>query len=87
VPTTAIPNGERRDSESSRSGGTARVAADGGDLPGASAAVDGGGGNDDGRCGRHARAGNGRQRARDETGWRPKTAFGIRHLLGAIIDK
>ena len=26
---------------------------------------------------RHARAGNGRRRARDETGWRPKTAFGI----------
>ena len=26
---------------------------------------------------RHARAGDGRRRAGDETGWRPKTAFGI----------
>ena len=62
--TTAIANGERRDSKSSRGGGTVRVAgqnsscggrmaraaADGDDLPGTSAAV--GGGDDDGRQGR-----------------------------------
>jgi hypothetical protein len=48
VPTTAIPNGERRDSKSSRGDGTARAAVDGDDLPGASAAVSGSG-DDDGR--------------------------------------
>jgi hypothetical protein len=48
VPTTAIPNGERRDSKSSRGDGTARAAGDGDDLPGASAAVSGSG-DDDGR--------------------------------------
>jgi hypothetical protein len=49
VPTNAIPNGERRDSESLRGGGTARAVADGDDLLGASAVVGGGGGNDVGR--------------------------------------
>ena len=61
--TTAIPNGEWSDSESSRGGGTVRAVgqkklarqqdgkgkADGDNLPGASAAV--GGGNNDGRRG------------------------------------
>ena len=47
-----IPKGERRDSESSRGGGTARAAVDGDDLPGASAAVSGSGDDDDGRQGR-----------------------------------
>ena len=46
---TMIPNGEWRDSESSHSGGTARAAEDSNDLPGASAAIGGGSGNNDGR--------------------------------------
>jgi hypothetical protein len=51
--TTAIPNGERHDSESSRGGkmATAAAGAESDDLLGASAAVGGGGGNDDGRRG------------------------------------
>ena len=52
VPTTAIPNGEWRDSKSSRGGGTARAAVDGDDLPGASAEVSGSGDGDDSRQGR-----------------------------------
>ena len=50
---TVIPNGERRDSERSCGGGTAMAAtaADGDNLPGASAAIGGGGGDDDGRRG------------------------------------
>jgi hypothetical protein len=61
--TTAILNGERRDSESSRGGGTARAAADGKDLPGPSAAIGGSGGNDDGRQG-WTLTGKGREPAR-----------------------
>ena len=47
VSTTVIPNGLRRKSKSSRGVGTARAAADAEDLPGASADISGGRGDDD----------------------------------------